>query len=188
MSSMFTIGINEDYSEENMYKELLDEATDLIMEGMDTDLKFHFNSELLLDQGKVKELCKVIEDDMTNPTLRNFLVNKFVLLLWSSIGLPGMISSGSIIYTSVFLGILGCMQVRYSYKRHDHFIKIIDKATKLLEKNKFNIGEAETKRRLDLLVKSRKILIEAKDKYKKLEAEDRKNLGNHLLKKFVGVY
>lgn len=157
---------------------MLDEATDIILEGMDTDVKFHFNKELLQDQKQVKELCKVIEDDMTKPSVRNFLVNNFILIILSSITLP-------LSFIIPFFPLLFTyLTIDYSFKRHDSFIKKIDKSIDLLKDS----SDKDAKKKIAALEDSKKILEDAKAKYKTLEGDKKKNLVGFVLGKTVRLY
>ena len=161
---------------DDFYKEMLEEATNILLEGYDTDVKFHINKDFIQDPKKVKELCKVIEDDMTKPSLRNFLVNNIIIQILYCITLP---------ISLPLAPFFGYFTVAYSFKRHDSFINKIDKAIAKLEADP---SVKDQKKKIADLNESKKILNEAKVKYKTLEDKDKENLVGFVLKKFVHLY
>ena len=165
-------------TEESIYKEMVEEATELLMEGIDSDIKFKFNKKLLEDPKKVKELCKVIEDDMTKPSLRNFLVNNFIrIVLESILWLP-------LFLLLPFYGCFHYLEMDYMNNRHEYFVNSIDKSIGKLKSD----GSSESKKKIDSLNEAKKILNDAKAKYKTLEAEERKKTVGFVLKKKIHLY
>lgn len=160
---------------------MLDEATDIILEGIDTDVKFHFNKELLQDEKRIKALCKVIEDDMTKPSIRNFLVNNFILYILAFISFPMLCIP---VINIIYVGLFYYLPIDYSFKRHDIFIKKIDKNLEKLKES----DDKDAKKKIAALEESKKILEKAKSKYKTIEDNNKHDLVGFVLSKAVHLY